>query len=421
MEIARALCYFRKWLPRNRRAAGLGERMTSCRAALAVALAAIAGLGAAAAPPKAGKTQAVAFQIDIAHSGYAQFDKFSTPLKLRWKVNLGQQISYPLIADGKVLVTTANMNLYSGSILYVLDLRTGAILWQTDIDESFTHWSNAAYDGGAVFVIDFDGVVRAFDAGTGKLNWTVQLAAVDQVTSPPTASNGVLYVSDATSGGTIFALNEKNGQTLWSTQVDGFGFSAPTLGGRDGLYLSYTCYAYGLNSKTGKIRWNHWYDCGGGAGQTPVYTSNLLFARNADSSNLIFNAKNGAVKGIFGANPVPAFFTDASGDLMEITLSGNTLYGVHAATGIVAWSFLGDQNLDSAPIIINGKVIEGSSQGNLYVVDGDSGTVEWTTNVGAPIYYPNELSVNEPLNGLGAGEDTLIVPAYDTLLAYTSK
>ena len=71
------------------------------------AVAAIAWLGvlaegAAASAAQGGKTQAVAFQIDVAHSGATEFAKFATPLKRKWNVNLGGWVSYPLIANGRV-------------------------------------------------------------------------------------------------------------------------------------------------------------------------------------------------------------------------------------------------------------------------------------------------------------------------------
>ncbi|HTT99048.1 MAG TPA: PQQ-binding-like beta-propeller repeat protein [Rhizomicrobium sp.] len=392
-------------------------RFAAVKAVLAVAL--LLGGDVLAAPVPGKKAEAVAFQINPAHSGSTTLKKFNTPLKLKWNVALGGWVSYPLIADGKVFVTVSNHDTLK-EWLFALDQKNGHILWRAQIFDPFCLWSNAAYDDGTVYVVNFEQQVTAFDAKTGAVNWNITLQGQSQVTSPPIASGGKVYLAAAGSGGTVYELDGKTGKTLWTQNVDGGDFSAPALGD-NGLYVAYDCNAYGLNPTTGKLRWHYYAGCGGGAGETPAYSAQFVYARSAASSNMILRAKNGAVKGVFAATRIPAFYNDQNGNPMEAVVSGEVLYGIHADSGIVAWSFGGDGALDSAPIVVNGQVIEGSSQGNLYVLDGATGNVNWTTNTGFPIYQPNELSVNEPLTGLGAGAGLLVVPASYNLLAYQSQ
>ncbi|HMG77030.1 MAG TPA: FG-GAP repeat protein, partial [Pyrinomonadaceae bacterium] len=73
------------------------------------------------ATPPPTKGTAVAYQIDATHSG-AQFDTVTPPLARRWSRDLGGQISYPLIANGRIFVTVATK-------LYALDEVNGATLW----------------------------------------------------------------------------------------------------------------------------------------------------------------------------------------------------------------------------------------------------------------------------------------------------
>ena len=123
--------------------------------------------------PPPTKGTAVAYQIDATHSG-AQFDSVTPPLTQRWSRDLGGQISYPLIAGGRIFVTVTNPNT-TGTTLYALDETNGASLWgPIDLGGS-RHWSNAAYDNGRVFVVNHDGVLRAFDAASGALLWSKQL------------------------------------------------------------------------------------------------------------------------------------------------------------------------------------------------------------------------------------------------------
>ena len=55
-----------------------------------------------------------------------------------------------------------------------LDARTGTTIWSANVDGLFG-FANAAYDSGKVFVVNFDAVVKAFDAATGTLLWSVLL------------------------------------------------------------------------------------------------------------------------------------------------------------------------------------------------------------------------------------------------------
>src|SRR5205823_5350279 len=88
----------------------------------------------------------------------------------------------------------------------------------------------------------------------------------------------------------------------------------------------------------------------------------------------------------------------------------------------VGWSFAGDGQLDTAPLVLatsGGEyVVEGSASGALYALNASSGTVAWQTNVGASIPGPDEQNVSQPLTGLGAGQGLLVVPSGTTISAY---
>src|SRR5579859_1960821 len=165
--------------------------------------------------------QAVAYQENVAHSGAISGDPMIvSSLVRRWSVNLGGSVSYPLIAGGRVFVTVANSS-QSDTTLYALDEATGATLW-SQVIKSATGinypWSNAAYDNGTVFVQDYGGDLRAFDAASGTLRWTVTLAGEYAFSSPPVADGGQVFTGGAGSGGLVYGLSEADGSSLWAPQ-----------------------------------------------------------------------------------------------------------------------------------------------------------------------------------------------------------
>src|ERR1051325_1856992 len=188
------------------------------------------------APPYAG-TGAVAYQIDPTHSG-SRSDSLTPPLTYQWSRDLGGPISYPLIADGKVFVTVSNQSTY-GTRLYALDQRTGATVWgPIDITGKY-NWSGLAYDNGRVFVVNCDGLLRAYDAASGAQLWAKQMPVQYSFSSSPTAMGGMLYLSGAGSGGTMYAVSQQDGAVRWTAGVDG-GSGSPAVS-PSGVYTSYGC------------------------------------------------------------------------------------------------------------------------------------------------------------------------------------
>ena len=166
-----------------------------------------------AVPTPPSQDSAVTYQGDVVHSGLQLGDSLTvsptTPLTQKWSKTFGGQVSYPLIADGKVFVTIAgNGSGGTGSQVAALKETTGKVLWgPTTIAGSFD-FSAAAYDAGRIYVVDFAGLLSAYDVTTGASDWSTQLPGQYDFTAAPTAYNGSVYVSGAGSGGTVYSINE---------------------------------------------------------------------------------------------------------------------------------------------------------------------------------------------------------------------
>jgi outer membrane protein assembly factor BamB len=355
---------------------------------------------------------AVAYQIDTAHSG-SQSDTTTPPLAQRWARDLGGLVSYPLIAEGKVFVTVANQGTY-GTKLYALDEATGATSWgPIDLGGTF-NCSSIAYDAGRVFALNFDGLLRAFDASSGGSVWAKQLPGQYSFTSPPTALGGIVYAGGAGSGGTVYAVAEQDGTVKWTAGVANGDRSSPAVS-TTGVYVSYACnQTYDFSPSTGTLIWHHSGSCSGGGGRTPVLFGGRLYARDFVTGNLVFDAATGAVLAAFSAGPAPAL-SGSTG----FFLAGSTLEARDAASNAVQWSFTGDGTLSSAPIVVNGYVYIGSTSGKLYALNAATGSNVWTNSVGSAVKPPDEQNAFQ-LPGLAAGDGFVVVPASNLLVAYRS-
>src|SRR6185503_4714630 len=246
--------------------------------------------------------QARNFQIDSTHTGSITTEHLTPPLKQRWVVDFGQSISYPLIADGKVFVTVANAS--TATTLFALNVANGGVLWSFNLSGSF-RWSGVCYENGRVFAVNGSGLLRAFDGASGSVIWQTQLPGQFVFSSPPTVSDGVIYVGGAGSGGTVYAVSAGTGAVLWTTQVVNGDQSSPAVT-NDGVYVSYSCpNVYKLNPATGTPIWAYSTGCSGGGGKTPALYNGRLYVR--DFSDMILDSQTGTVVGNYNAKNTPAF------------------------------------------------------------------------------------------------------------------
>lgn len=363
------------------------------------------------APPS---TESVAYQIDPAHSGRgtAGANGPSFPPSAYWSTTLNGGVSYPLIAAGKVIVMTgANPNSSSGTdhgtSLYALDETGGAVIWGPIAIPGSYHWAAQAYDGGKVFVVNDDNVLRSFDAATGAAGWSLQLPGQYASSAPPTAVNGMVYVSGSGTGGTLYAVDESNGDVLWTAPVANGDDSSPTVS-NDGVFVAYPCQVYKFDPFAGMLLWHYDRGCDGGGGNTTVFAAGQLYDRDdAYPAGRIFDAETGQQVSMFTSTAIPVI----SGQFAYYLHNG-TLSAVDRATQNTRWTFAGDGGLHIAPIVIDSAVVIASTTGTVYALNAATGAVLWSGQAAAGI---SDQAVKV---GLGTADGYLVVPSGDAVNAW---
>jgi len=319
--------------------------------------------------------------------------------------------SYPLIADGRAFVTARRQSGNYGTRLVALDLATGTTVWSHLLRGTY-YWSNAAFDAGCVFVVNADGRLSAFDAATGVKAWGEHLPGQYSFSSAPTASDGVVYVGGSGSGGTLYAVAEPDGSILWTQPVDNGDESSPTLSGSR-VFVSYACRrVHAFDRSTGAVAWNAYTNCSGGGGKTSPYHQGLLYARDPISGNAALDGADGSIVKRFTADTIPAF----TAKLMIRTDAGSVT-ATYLVSGKTAWIAPLDGLAISAPIVVNNSVIVASSDGTVWALKTQTGTVRSSLELGITIAGPDEQNVSQPLTGLGAGNGVVLVPGVDALVA----
>jgi outer membrane protein assembly factor BamB len=359
--------------------------------------------------------QSVAWQNNITHDGFDSASPLAPPLTLKWQKDLSSSgvtsISYPIIAQGLVIVTVTTSN--QGESLLAFNEATGAQVWSADVSGTYG-FANACYASGRVFVNNFDGLMKAFNAADGTPLWSVSLPNQYAFTSPPTAAGGIVYTGGAGIGGTVYAVDESNGNVLWTQSVENGDHSSPAIDHRE-VFVSYACpQSYAFAANNGRLRWHYSGGCEGGGGKTPVVYNGQVYVRDSYSTStngLVLDERTGSQVGEFDSDRPPAFVRRTG-----VYLQTGTLRGVDTTTGNVLWSFAGDGQLTSAPLIVRRTIYIGSSTGMLFALN-TNGQQIWSTSVGASIPAPDEHNATLT-TGLGAGDGLLVVPAGSLLAVY---
>lgn len=357
------------------------------------------------------------YQINARHDGsLVDTAVGAPPLSQKWSRDLGGDVSYPVVAGGRVFATASSPSGY-GTVLYAVDAATGKDAW-APVDLGGTYWWSAlAYGGGRLYAQNYDGELTAFNPASGKKLWTVSLPGQYSFTSPPTFADGVVYTGGAGSGGTLYAVNAASGAVLWTRPVANGDNSSPAVTA-NGVYVSYACeQTYAFAPKSGDPLWHHDTECSGGGGRTPVVADGGVWIRDdAGMTPTVLGAADGQVRGTYeatGWSPAPAF-DGRQGYFVD----NGVLQERHSRTLASRWKFEGDGQISTAPIVVNGYVYVGSRSGRLWALNGATGQSVWSTDVGASIEEPDEHNVSQPLTGLGAGGGLVVVPATSLLVAY---
>lgn len=362
---------------------------------------------------------ALGFQITTDHVGFISMPGFAPPLQMKWSASFAGTASYPIITGGKVFAIDGGNDSVPPT-LYALDANTGQTLWSQPLPSGYGAWVGFAYENGGLFGVTEEtpsfqsGAMFAFSAKDGHEVWMTELPGQYLFSSAPTALNGIAYTGGAGEGGTVYAVQEKNGQVIWTAAVENGDNSSPAVT-NNAVYVSYACpQTYRFDPKTGQQVWHFSGGCEGGGGATAVVYDGLVFVRdiyNYPTDAIALYASNGTLAGDLSTTYSPVF---AEG--YAFLTEPSTLSAVKIANGHTLWTATANGEIYScSPIIVNNVVYVGTSAGNLEGYSAVTGQEVYSANLGQSIDCGEYSSW--PVVGMGAGEGLLVVPAGNTLVA----
>jgi outer membrane protein assembly factor BamB len=349
------------------------------------------------------------YRFDPAHHGVNPNETILSPatvgnLTVKWRTNIsGGGLASASVANGLVYVVR-NSGIEPGGKLYALDRNTGQELWNFPHDAlngDFADTTPAVVNGIVYFGVNRGGpVVYAVNATTGVQIWS-HSGPISQIISSPTVLDGRVHV--VFTDGTIRALDAATGQVIWSIIHPGGAYSSPAVdGGR--LYVAiHNQGLLALDANTGSELWLA--PMPGPQWSSPAVDDGRVFVGSRDDHKLYaFDAVTGQTLWTATTSDWVHSSPAAANGVVYIGNEAGDLYAFDAATGGLVWrKGVSHAGIFNGPTVANGVVYVAAEDGKLYALNAASGRVLFRGSVAR-----GQVLASPTVEG-----GNVFVPAYD--------
>jgi len=314
-------------------------------------------------------------------------------LKTTWQSSVGNGLSSPVIADGRVyLIGSELQKPKARECLRCLDAMTGRELWQHAYDVTYPDWAfdpkqnsgpNATpiLKGGKIFTLGQMGDMFCLDAIKGAVLWHRNLMKdfgtkefTGTTPSPLIEGSLLILPIGADSGATVVAFDMDTGKEVWRALDDPWTYASPLVisaGGQRQLIVWTPKAVTSLDPTSGKTWWREDIDTTNQYGSaTPMQRGDKLLI-----SGLLFQ--------LDAAKPAATVLWPESRSPTKVVLSACSI-----------------------SLLQDGFVCSGKTNGHLVCLDASDGKTLWDT---------------DQVTGKGQGATIHLTPNGDSVLIFTDQ
>lgn len=263
--------------------------------------------------------------------------------------------------------------------LNAFNTATGEKKWTFKIADKITYGGGAAVaSDGIIYQGVRNGKLYAIYEGNCKWEYDTQANNKNLDCFPAVTSDGsVVYILDGDN--VLHAINTANGSTKWKKPLEGTANKAGAVAiDRNGhIYAGTRSYIYAFDT-TGELLWQVAASVTE-IGSFALNAGTLYAAQTGGAGVVAVNTQDGQIKWTCAANgDAYAPIVGKDGTVYFVDKVGKSLYAV-SAEGSLQWKFNGDAALTYCfPVLDNkGIVYFGTSKGQVFAVDGQSGEEVW--------------------------------------------
>jgi|LGOV01.1.fsa_nt_gb outer membrane protein assembly factor BamB/predicted phosphodiesterase len=347
---------------------------------------------------KNGKTKESSSTVEIANE-----NNVKPALKLQWSNNIKGNIwmAKSLVVNNIVYSASIDDFKMINSGISALNAKTGEVLWQYKTEGSVDN--TFCYENGKILVTDYFGIAYALDAISGKLVWKKILGQreLGNYNTGNVVNNGVFFTGYAHY---LKAIDVETGNTIWrNNSWKGGEGSTHTMIVADNVLIAASNWRalYAHNSKTGSLIWENKTDQYRSRSSSAAWQNDTLYVAGRDEIGL-FDIHSGKIlksiktdfELLVSTKPLVVdnmiiMGTNNNGMVALDRYTGNTIWSLKTNDALIytsPYSKPTSCTVETPPIIINGAIVFGASDGYVYVVDITSGKLIDKVNLGAPIF-----------------------------------
>ncbi|MBA4054449.1 MAG: hypothetical protein C0490_07045 [Marivirga sp.] len=316
--------------------------------------------------------------------------------KIKWKFKTQGPVRGSAIND--------ETRVYFGSAdgsLYAVLKYTGELIWKFQTQGSITH--SPALTGSLIFVSSTDNFLYALNSNTGELIWKFQMQPLlpsywewDYYTASPIIYKGKVYMGSG--DGFLYVLSASHGKLLWKFKTNGRIRSAPLLIDNTVYQASNDGVLYVLDDTSGKLSWKFETDGSkydsrkfgwdrNSIYASPVLQDSIVVIASRDGKAYGVSTKTHKLKWNFTYGPTWAMSATVDEGVVYVGWSDNSLLSaIDLQTGKEKWKFKSGSLVYTRPFVTETEVIIGSADEKVYCIDKKSGIKKWEYKTGSSVY-----------------------------------
>jgi outer membrane protein assembly factor BamB len=296
----------------------------------------------------------------VGSDGYVHALNASTGEEI-WKHSFGSAVYSPTVDKDIVYVVGSNGNLYA------LNAKTGSELWSYPVG-GFNCVpmveDGVVYESGAGYMYEIDAV-------SGSLLKQIYMSGLN-----PTLSNKKIYMPRGLNGG-LSAIDAGTGNNLWGYGGGFICVSNPAVA-QGTVYVGDEFYILSaLDANSGALKWRVQRDSdNGGGGGSPTFCNGSVYMVSYNYELFCFDATDGRIK--WRKSSLGTIYNPVAYDDIVYVSDPQNLYALDGKTGNEKWRFAAMYNVSfTSCTFANGILYLGDSNGYVYAIDANNGSIRW--------------------------------------------
>lgn len=335
-------------------------------------------------------------QRDGVVTGFRAPKSWPEALKQRWKISVGTGHASPVVSGGRVYLISRQGE---QEVVAAYDLATGKTIWRDAYPVAYQMNPAARGHGkgpkstpvisqGRLYTLGITGVISAYQAANGRLEWRKDFAREYKQTSPlygtaisPVVDRGLLIAHiGGHNQGALVALDATTGAVKWKWAGDGPGYASPVVaevGGVRQVITQSQANIIGVNEATGELLWKIPFTTDYDQNiVTPVVRGDLLIISGLNKGVTAYRLQRGAG----GWSPAQVWQNkEVSMYMNSPVASGNLLFGfshrnkgqyfcLDLASGKTLWISDGREGENSAMVLAGDTILALTNDAELTIL-----------------------------------------------------